>query len=203
MVKLAACCAALLSCLAFAPAAASAAPSGPPYYSVSLVTANGSGCPPGSATVRQVSSTEFRVSYSNFRAADGPGVPPLHNRENCTFAVQVGVPSGWTYRLVEVDYRGFTQLDRGARGVLTASYYLAGLPWTVHQSHTFYGPKNNYEYTLAAATPAVWAPCHFNGTLNVDASLQVFPGFSSSFVNSLTMGSTNVGPVYHLGFRKC
>jgi hypothetical protein len=206
MVKLAALCAALLSCLAFAPAAANAAPSQPPYYTINLITANGSGCPPGSTTVSQVNNTEFTISYSNYEAADGPGIPPLQNRENCTLAVNIGVPSGWTYGLAEVDYRGFAQLDSGAQGRLTASYYLAGTPGTIHQTHTVYGPQSGDNYTFNDFIGIVsWAPCHFNDTLNVDTSAQVLPGSSSSFVNELTMDDTNLGvhTLYHLSFRQC
>ena len=201
MVKLAALCAALLSGLAFAPAAASDAPSQPPHFSVKLIAANGSGCPSGSAAVRQVNSTELRISYRSFSAADGPSVPPLENRENCLLALQVSVPSGWTYGIAGVGYRGFAWLDRGARGIVTTSYYLAGQPWTIHQSHTIYGPRSNYNYAFSDYMGVVkWAPCHFNDTLNVDISAQVFPGSNSSFVNELDVGSTDVG---HLSFMRC
>ena len=206
MVKLAALCAALLSCLAFAPAAASAAPSQPPYYTVKLIAANGSGCSPGTTQVSQVNDTEFTIAYSSYEAADGPGVPPLQNRENCLLAVQVGVPSGWTYGIAEVDYRGFAQLDNGAQGTLKANYYLAGQPYTIHHSHTIYGPQSNYDYTFSDYVGVVsWAPCNFNDTLNVDTSAQVFPGSNSSFVNELEMDATNIGlyTLYHLAFEPC
>jgi hypothetical protein len=205
MVKMAAICAALLSCLVFAPAAANAAPSQPPYFTVSLVTANGTGCPAGSAAVSQVNSTVFTVTYSKYTAFAGGGVSPILRRLNCELDVQVGVPSGWTYGILEVDYRGYAYLDNDASGKLAADYYFAGQPITQHQQHTIYGPKD-YNYTLSDyAGVMAWAPCHFNATLNVDTSVRVSPGDDTSFANELTMDSSVVGlgTLYHLGFRRC
>ncbi len=205
MAKLAAICAALLSCLAFAPAAANAAPSQPPYYTVSLVTANGSGCPPGSAAVSQVNSTEFTVTYSQYNAFAGGGLSPTLRRLNCQLNVLVGIPSGWTYGILGVDYRGYAYLDNGARGTLAADYYFAGQPITQHQQHSIYGPKD-YNYTFSDYAGVVsWAPCHFNATLNINTSVRVTPGFSNSFANELTMDSSDLhlGTLYHIGFRQC
>jgi hypothetical protein len=204
MVKLAALCAALFSCLAFAPVAANAAPN-QPIYPVQLITANGSGCPPGSAAVSQVNSTEFTLSYSKYIAFAGGSSSPTDFRKNCQLNVLVGVPSGWTYGILEVDYRGYAHLDHGAMGTLAADYYFAGLPQTAHQQHSVYGPKDfDYTFSDRAATVS-WAPCHFNATLNVDTSVRVSAGYSRSYVNELTMDSTDLGlhTIYHVGFRRC
>jgi len=205
MVKLAALCAALFSCLAFAPAAANAAPTQPPYFTVRLLSANGSGCPPDSTAVSQANSTEFTVTYSQYIASAGGGASPLDFRKNCQLNVSVGVPSGWTFGILSVDYRGYAHLDYGAHGTLSASYYYAGLPQTYQQMHSIYGPRDG-DYELTDQSGAVaYAPCHFNATLNVNTSLRAYAGLDKSYANQVTMDSTdvNMSTIYHLAFRQC
>jgi hypothetical protein len=204
MVKLAAICAAIFSCVAFAPATASAAPS-QPSFTVRLLTANGSGCPLGSAAVSQASSSEFTLTYSQYIATAGGGAPPTDFRKNCQLNVSVGVPSGWTYGILEVDYRGYAYLGHNARGTLSADYYFAGHSQTARQQHSIYGPRDgDYEFT-DRATAVVYAPCHFSATLNMDTAVRLFAGSDKSLLNELTMDSTDVdmSTIYHLGFRRC
>jgi hypothetical protein len=204
MVKLAAVCAALFSCLALTPASASAAMSDP-AFTVHLLSANGSGCPPGSAAVSQASTSEFTITYSDYIAYAGGGASPTEFRKNCQLDVGVGVPSGWTYGIFEVDYRGFAYMDKDARGSLSASYYFAGLAKTYQQLHPLFGPQSgDYEFTDQAKVVG-WAPCHFNATLNVNTDVRVFAGSSKTFVNELTMDSSDVSlsTIYHLGFKRC
>ena len=204
MVKLAAVCAALLSCLAFAPASANAAMSGP-AFTVHLLTANGSGCPPGSAAVSQASSSVFTVTYSTYIATAGRGAAPTDFRKNCQLNVKVGVPSGWTFGILEVDYRGYAFLDKNARGTLSADYYFAGQSQTARQAHSIYGPRDGDYHFADVATATAWAPCHFSASLNVDTAVRVFAGSNKSLLNEITMDSTDVdmSTIYHLGFRRC
>jgi hypothetical protein len=205
MVKLAAICAALFSCLAFAPASASAAATPPPHFTVRLLSVNGSGCPPGSTAVSQASSTAFTVTYSQYIATAGDGASPASFRKNCQLNVTVGVPSGWTFGILSVDYRGYAHLGKAARGALSASYYYAGLPQTYQSQHSIPGPTDrDYGFTDQSAAVA-YAPCHFNATLNVNTDVRAFAGSEKSFLNLLTMDSTdvNMSTIYHLAFKQC
>jgi hypothetical protein len=203
MVKLAAVCAALLLCLAFAPASDAAVSQ--PSFTVALLSTNGSGCPPGSTSVSQPNNTEFTVTFSVYNAFAGPGVGPGGNRRNCQLNVQVGVPSGWTFGIVSVDYRGYADLDTGASGMLETNYYFTRQPITTPLFHPLSGPQNgDYEFTDKAPL-VTWAPCHFNGTLNANTSIRVSPGSNPSFVNEVTMDSADFSTdaIYHLGFEAC
>ena len=207
MVKpLAVFCAALFACLAIAPASARAAtPSQPPHFTVRLLTVLGSGCPYGTAAVSAPTDTTFTVTYSNYTASAGGGADPGDFRKNCQLNVLVGVPSGFTFGIAGVQYRGFASLDTGARGTLQADYYYAGQPGTYPQNHSITGPMSN-DYEFDDTQPVIaWAPCHFNNTVNVDTSLRVFQGTDPSFFNLLTMDSTDVGiaTIFHLSFRHC
>ena len=202
MVKLAAVCAALLSCLAFAPASASVAPS-PPKFTVRVLSANGSGCPPGTTAVSHGSSPELTVTYSRFIAAAGDGAAPADFRKNCQVDVSVAVPSGWTYGLSGVDYQGFAYMGTGAHGSHSTYYYFAGRPQTYQlPQHPLSGPRNG-DYKLADRPPAVeWAPCHFGATLNVNTSVLSFAGSDKSFLNGLAVDDS-LRTTYHFGFKRC
>lgn len=212
MFKLAALGAALFSSLAVVPMSASAAspasavkPSQPPSFTVRLLTANGSGCPLGSSAVSRLSSSEFTVTYSRYIAAAGSGVSPIDFRKNCQLDTRVGIPAGWTFGVSEVDYRGYAHLGRRARGTVAASYYFAGLPGTVTQSHQIRGATDrDYEFD-DRATVVTWAPCKTSVGLNINTELRAYSGSDPSYLNLLTMDSTDVslGTIYHLAFRKC
>jgi hypothetical protein len=204
MVKLAALCAALVAGLAIAPASANAA-SDQPHFTVHLLSANGSGCPPTSTAVSQASDTEFTVTYSQYIASVGTGAAPLDFRKNCQLNVTVGVPAGWTFGIASVDYRGYAHLGTAAHGTLSASYYYAGLPATYQQQHQIYGlTDGDYEFTDKAPVVA-YAPCHFNTTLNVNTEVRAYAGSDKSYLNILTMDSTDVAmsTIYQLTFKQC
>jgi hypothetical protein len=205
MVKLAAACAVLLSCLAFAPASNAAVSQ--PSFTVALLSENGTGCPVGSTAVSAPNNTEFTVTYDNYIAYAGGSAGLGDFRRNCQLNVQVGVPSGWTFGIVEVDYRGYAGLDTGARGTLETNYYFSARPVTPNPLlHPLSGPRDgDYEFTDQAPI-VTWAPCHFNGTLNVNTSIRVYAGSNPSFLNELTVDSIDVNSnttIYHLGFEQC
>ena len=206
MVKLLAVfCAALFSCLAIAPASARAAVPGDPHFTVKLVTVLGSGCPYGTAAVSAPTDTAFTVTYSNYTASAGGGANPGDFRKNCQLNVLVGVPAGLTFGIASEQYRGFANLDTGARGSLQTSYYFAGIAGTYPEYHPLIGPMST-TYEFDDAQPVVtWAPCHFAGTMNVNTSLQVSRGTSPSFFNELTMDSSDVGfaTIFNLSFKQC
>ena len=206
MLKLAALGAALFSSVAVAPMPASAAPpSAPPSFTVRLLTANGSGCPVGTTAVSQLSSTSFTVTYSQYIADTGGGTSPLNFRKNCQLDTRVGIPAGWTFGVSEVDYRGYAHLGKGARGAVGASYYFAGLPGSSTQSHVIYGATDgDYEFDDRAGL-VTWAQCRTAIGLNINTSLRAYAGSDRSYLNLLTMDSTDVslGTVYHLIFKRC
>ncbi len=201
-------CAALFSCLAIAPASARAVTPGqptPPQFTVRLVAAHGSGCPVGSTAVSAPSATTFVVAYDQYVADAGDGAKPNDFRKNCLLDVVVGVPAGWSFGIAGVQYRGFAALGTGAQGTLEASYYFGGLPAPYLQPHSLLGPMNNdFEFDDQQPLPE-YAPCHYNGTLHIDSSLNVSQGTDPSFFNELAMDSSEpeVVTIFHLAFQQC
>lgn len=202
MGKLTAASAVVLAVTVITVSPASAAPAQPPAgATISVVTANGSGCPAGTTAVSQAPDNTLQVTYRQFAAQTGGTATPGLFRQNCQLNLSVQVPAGYTFALSQLDYHGHAYLPAGATGALTLSYYYAGLPGTVYRTYNFTGSVTNY-WQVSDQPPVAYAPCGFTGTFNVNASLQVDTGTDPAEVSTLTMDSTDISPS-HLSLQPC
>ena len=89
------------------------------------LTYGGTGCPPGTvASSFSPDRTTFTMIFDSFIASSGPGVPVTDSRKNCQINVDMRYPSGWSYSIVSVDYRGYASLPAGVSATQKATYYL-------------------------------------------------------------------------------
>ncbi|CAM5282392.1 hypothetical protein GCM10010329_43600 [Streptomyces spiroverticillatus] len=196
---------------AAAPAGASSAtptPSG--QVTVNLVQVNGSGCRPGSASVAvSPDNTAFTVTYSEYLAQVGKGAKPVDFRKNCQLGLRVNVPQGYTYAVVQADYRGFLSLERGASATQKASYYFQGMAGTDRRSQSFWGPrKGDWQVSDRTGIEAlVYAPCGTTRNFNINTELLVNGGNSDTErTNSfMAMDSTDgsFNTKYHFAWKQC
>ncbi|MEU8775391.1 DUF4360 domain-containing protein [Streptomyces sp. NPDC048606] len=176
---------------------------------IELATVNGSGCREGTAEVAVApDNTAFTVTYSEYLAQVGPGAPATAFRKNCQLNLRVHVPSGFTYAIVQADYRGFAFLQRGAWGQERANYYFQGMPQTSQRTHTFNGPlDDNWQATdKTEYADLVWAPCGEKRNFNINTELRVNAGTSPPTATSfMAMDSTDasVSTLYHLAWQTC
>lgn len=198
----------LLSSLT-APVAA-APPPPPDEVTISVVTANGSGCPAGSAAVAvSPDRRAFTVTYSEYLAQVGVGAKPTDFRKNCQLSLDVHIPQGFTYAIAEADYRGFAHLERGATGSVRASYYFQGETPTARTSHPFTGAMDGDWQTkdTVTVTALVFEPCGEQRNLNVNTELRVKAGRSTpaKTTSFLTMDSTDgsFSTLYRMAWKRC
>ncbi|MEU8890549.1 DUF4360 domain-containing protein [Streptomyces sp. NPDC048442] len=191
-----------------APADAGADPQG--RVTINLVQVNGSGCRPGSATVAVApDNTAFTVTYSEYLAQVGQGAKPTDFRKNCQLGLRVNVPQGYTYAVVQADYRGFADLERGASATQKASYYFQGTSGTDRRSHAFRGPyKGDWQASDRTGLEAlIFAPCGVTRNFNINTEVLVNAGSSdTSKTNSfMTMDSSDgsFNTKYHFSWKKC
>ena len=177
---------------------------------VTVVTANGSGCPPGTASVAlSPDNTAFTVTYSAYTALVGVGAAALDFRKNCQLILHVHVPQGFTFAIAEADYRGFASLQPGASALERANYYFQGQSQTVYAQHTIPGgTQNDWERVDQVGIAALeFAPCGATRYLNVNTELRVSGGTSNTATTTslITMDSTDLGisTVYHFAWRTC
>lgn len=177
---------------------------------IDLVTVNGSGCPPGTASVAvSPDNTAFTVTYSSYTALVGVGSTPLDFRKNCQLILHVHVPQGFTYAIAEADYRGFASLQPGASALERANYYFQGQPHTVYAQHIIPGgTQNDWEKVDQLGIASLeYAPCGATRYLNINTELRVNRGTSNTATTTslITMDSADVGisTIYHFSWRAC
>jgi hypothetical protein len=184
-------------------------PPPPDKMVIDVVAANGSGCPAGTAYVLPSPDNEvITVTYSDYIAEVGGGADPSHFRRNCQLALNVHVPSGYTYAIAKTDYRGYGRLQKGAWGYEQASYYFQGDSHTARSKHNFDGYLDGDWQTTdeVGIESLVWAPCGGTRYLNINTELRVGIGNSDpKILNQLTMDSTdtNISTILHLAWKKC
>lgn len=179
---------------------------------IDLVTVNGSGCPEGTTAVAVApDNTAFTVTYSQYLAVAGKDATSISDgRKNCQLAVNVHVPSGFTYAIVKADYRGFANLQSGASAIERANYYFQGYSQTTYVSHTIPGPFNNdWQTTDTADIASVsWYPCGEQRLLNINTELRVTGSSSdsakttSSYI-SMDSTDTDISTQYQVAWKKC
>jgi hypothetical protein len=196
--------------LSAAPALAAPASGPSDDMVIDVVSANGSGCPWGTADVSvSPDSKAFTVTYSAFTAQVGVGAKPIDFRKNCQLGLNVHVPQGFTYAIARTDYRGFAHIERGASAAQTSFYYFQGERQTSRIRHAFTGPLDGdwQRSDSVGISSLAFRPCGEERNLNVNTELRVNSGWSNTrkTTSMLTMDSTdgNLDTVYHLAWKKC
>ncbi|GBG44674.1 hypothetical protein CBR_g78131 [Chara braunii] len=172
---------------------------------ITVVTYAGTGCPPGSTEgVISSDGQTLTIIFSKYTAFT-PG-SPADRRKNCQVAVAVEYPSGFTFTLATVTYRGYAQLEPGVTGRLAASYYFSGIPGTVRSKHELRPPVDgNFEFTDKFGT-VVYQECGVPpAILNLVSEASVKPPPGSKAVGLITVDSQDLRlkQIYRFIWKKC
>lgn len=157
---------------------------------IEVVQVSGSGCVPGTSAVAITpDASEVRISFSDYLAQAGPGIKATESRKNCQVALQVHVPTGFTYAVTQADYRGYAVLQKGATARLVASYYFHGMSQTNTATHSFTGPLDDeWQTTDKTDIAAVaWAPCDEPRYLNINTEARVSAGAGATAVSYVSV----------------
>lgn len=169
---------ALLSSVAFVAAVPAATPGGPDKTKVYIesITYGGTGCPQGTVS-KSISDdrTTFTLIFDQYIASTGPNVPNTESRKACQLNINLKVPSGWSYTVGTVDYRGYVQLPAGGVGTHTSTYYFSGSQQQCTSSRRFTGPiaKDYKERDTLGLNTVVWCACGAPYALNIKNQIAV------------------------------
>jgi hypothetical protein len=185
------------------------APSEP--ITIKKIQYNGTGCPLGTVA-KNVSEdkTAFTLTFSEFVAEAGPGIPLSAGRKNCVATLVLDVPAGWQYSIASFYYRGFMALDKGMKAEHSASYFIEGQGKTGTFASQKSGPfENDYVYNdNIGIISDVWSPCGVERALNINASIRVSNTDSRKYPNAqglITNDSIDgqITQVWGLTWRRC
>ncbi|GLZ28793.1 hypothetical protein Lesp02_09830 [Lentzea sp. NBRC 105346] len=196
---------ALLLLASSAPAYASSIPS--ERVTVDVVTVNGSGCKPGTASVYvSPDNTWFKVTYRDYYVVAGNEAPPTDFRKNCQIVLRVNTPQGFSYGISRADYKGFLYIPEKASALQRANYYFQGSPANNIRDHRFSGPYGDYWHTTDETEFAkiVYSPCGEQRNLNINTELRVTRGDEGS-TSFMTMDSSRgeEETLYHFSWKSC
>lgn len=135
----------------------------------------GSGCPQGSvAAALSPDSKALSILFDKYQANAGSGSENGAQvaYKNCTIAIPVHIPQGYSISVYAIDYRGYTYIPRGGSVRFTASYYFNDVRGP-SQTKTFLGPLDK-DYLLSSelgVESLVWSKCGADANLRINTGL--------------------------------
>jgi hypothetical protein len=181
----------------------------PPSVRIRSISWAGSGCPAGTVAGNLAPDfTAFTLLFDSSVAEIGPGLPLSLSRRNCQILVDLDFPQGWSYSVFDVDYRGFTNLERGVSGVQQSNYYFQGQFQTARLQTTLGGPRvGDYQIRDSLGLSAViWSPCGAQRALIINSSVRLVNNTGSSAARGVMTTDSIDGKVTHiygLQWRRC
>jgi hypothetical protein len=181
--------------------------SAPSDVRVKSINYAGSGCPAGSVSGKLGRDfTSFTLYTHDFLAQIGYRIPLIEKRKNCQLTVDLLVPSGWSYTIAEVEYKGYVSLDRGVTATQSSAYYFQGSALTARVTSNMRGPLNaeyNIKDTLGISAQ-VWSPCGAVRALNINAQVLLqSTNRNASGIITLDRIKGNVETIYGLRWKRC
>ena len=189
----------------------------PPSGSVKIksISAIGTGCPDESTYATNISddAQAFTVTFSDFVAEVGPGIPLSAGRKNCALTATLEIPNGYQFSIATFNYRGFMDLAPKIKADHTTSYYFQGQTATGRFVATEIGPKaKDFVYSekiglTSVYIPDVWSPCNIDRALIINPSIRVskMSGATDDAQGLITNDSIDgeIKQVFGFVWRKC
>ena len=170
------------------------------------ITYGGTGCPQGtvSAAFTQDRKTVTMI-FDQFLAQTGPGLKPTDSRKACQVNVDLRYPSGWSYSVMKVDYRGYVGIPYGFSALQKATYYFSGDSGQYVSTSRFRGPMYE-DYTITDQFPVErfdWSPCGSVQRGNIKASVELRGDLSEPALITVDSIDGKVKQIYGLLWRRC
>jgi hypothetical protein len=148
-----------------------------------LISVNGSGCPRNSvASGMNPDNTMFYMTFSNYLAQSGPGLPVVEARKNCQLTMAITAPPGMTYAITRADYLGYASLPENTTGRFTTNLYFQGTSPKPSVQHYVTGPIDDMWQAsdIIDADNAAWLPCGDQRNLNLNTEIRLPQATSGS-----------------------
>ncbi|MEC7276683.1 MAG: DUF4360 domain-containing protein [Bdellovibrionota bacterium] len=135
----------------------------------------GSGCPAGTAMATlSPDKKALSIIFDEYFVEAGAVNRKRLARKNCSIAIPVHVPQGFSVSIIDVDYRGYVSLPRRAQARFSAEYFFAGIRGPRY-TKTFRG-QTDKDYVLRnqlGLQATVWSKCGADVNLRVNSSMMV------------------------------
>lgn len=177
----------------------------PNQISVNNLTYAGTGCPGGTVAMDISEDAQaFTLLFDQYVAEAGPGVLRSENRKFCQILINLHVPGGWSFSVMDIDYRGFAQLDAGTFGEQVSEYYFQGRRGPAFMTQ-LRGPYNS-DYIASDNIPVqdmVWSPCGEDRAMNIKTQVRANAMGSRRALMTVDSIDGELRQIYHLQWRRC
>lgn len=179
---------------------------------------NGTGCTNDNSSVSLTDDkTQLSILFSEYNV-ESKGATTTQ-RKTCNISVPVKVPPGLSVSIIQVDYRGYNFLPRGAKSEMNVEYFFADkrgpsaaykFPDLRREDGT---PDRNgvldrefFVRNELQATAVNWSPCGKDVILRVNSAIKVNTNakgdLSTASVDSADI-STKTPIIYKLTWKEC
>ncbi len=166
----------------------------------------GSGCPAGTASVTlSPDQKALSIIFDDYVVEAGADIGKRIGRKNCSIAVPVHVPQGYSVSIIDVDYRGYVSLPRGAQARFSTEYFFAGKrgPRFVKSFRGYTDDDYTISNTLGVHAN-VWSKCGADVNLRVNSSMMVRSNRKKDeALATVDSADFNAGIVYKIQWKRC
>jgi hypothetical protein len=170
-------------------------------------TYSGSGCPDGtlSATLSPDKKT-LSVLFDQMVAHSGTPSLLTIDQQQCSLAIPVIVPNGYSVSIYKFDYRGFSEIPTNGEGYINVEYFFAGLTGMVFEK-TLVGPLSEeffFSNNITSPETIVWSKCGEEVILRSSISIntKTNEALDPTMVTIDSLDAT-AALDYHLEFEEC
>lgn len=166
----------------------------------------GSGCPVGSASASlSPDNKALSILFDEYMVEAGGFSGKRLDRKSCNIAIPVHVPQGYSVSIIDIDYRGYNALPRGAQSRFSVEYFFAGQRGP-RFTKTFRGPLDE-DFLLSnklGVYANIWSKCGADVNLRVNTSMMNrVRSMNSDALSIVDSADVSAGLVYHLQWKKC
>lgn len=179
----------------------------PSYVEIDNISYGGTGCPAGSVSENVSDDYQaFTLLFDEYVAEIGPGISRREARKACQITVDLKFPQGWSFTIMDVDYRGYASLDRKVTGTQQSDYYFQGQRGSARLTTNFRGEMDeDYEINDKLGLSAVvWSPCGANRALNIKTQVRLASrDRRASGLMTVDSVDGELSHVYNIKWKRC
>lgn len=162
---------------------------------------DGSGCPPGTATVSlSADRQELRIIFREYDVSTSPFRGTAFR--NCALTVPIEIPPGWQASIFQITARGSYFAPPGGRARYQAQYAYVGGPtvWVTEDLP----PVDFVEgFEIPESLAVEWTPCGDDTLLSADTTISVQRPSESTDQAEISLTSANVAITCSIRYRRC
>jgi hypothetical protein len=98
----------------------------------------------------------------------GDGTKPSDSRKNCQINLLLNYPQGFTYTVLNTQFRGYADIPAGYTGVQQATYYFSGRTYTIQTDSLYLLPIDSLTFLESTVAQQATSTLEFDGPVTGD-----------------------------------